>query len=278
MKHHQALSAATLTAGHPALPAALATPVVWRRRMLALGYGLLCHALFLVGIAAMAVGLFFGLQTNLTGISGAGALLLDGALLLQFPLLHSWFLTSDGRALLRRLAPASAGVTLDTTLFAMASSMQLMVVFALWSPLGLGVWQASGALWWLLSAASGVSWLLLVWSLAEAGLGVQSGSAGWTALWSGERPVYPTFPNTGLHALIRHPIYASFALILWTGPVFSLDKLLMAAAWTLYCVRGPRRKEARYRARYGLDYDVYEARTPAFVPTRASLRAMMGWE
>jgi protein-S-isoprenylcysteine O-methyltransferase Ste14 len=49
---------------------------------------------------------------------------------------------------------------------------------------------------------------------------------------------YPPPATRGLHGLVPHPIYLSFVLILWSGPVWTLDKLLMATTWTVYCAVG----------------------------------------
>jgi len=110
-------------------------------------------------------------------------------------------------------------------------------------------------------------WVLLARAMSEAGLGVQTGATGWLAMWRGGRPRYPRgFPEHGLHALCRHPIYASFIVLLWASPHWSLDRLLIAAPLTAYCVYGPKRKEARYRARHGAAYAEYLSRTPALFP------------
>jgi len=223
-------------------------------RLVGLAYGLACHSLFAVAIAAMVGNLYFGMQVGL-GPAGAWAVPWNLLLLAQFPILHSLLLTPRGRRALRRLAPESAASTLDTTLYAMVASAQVLAVFALWAPLAGPTWTLDGLAGLLSIAGFGLGWLVLMWAMAEAGLGVQVGSTGWTALWRGGRPRYPrTFPTRGLHAWMRHPIYAAFGFVLWMGPHWSVDRLLLAIPLTLYCIVGPRLKEARYRARYGPAY------------------------
>ncbi len=236
-------------------------------RGMALGYGAACHGLFGTGIAAMVGNLLGGMQWGPVALGGGLSWAWDGLLLAQFPILHSLLLTRRGSRLLRRLAPADSGATLDTTLFATVASAQVLVLFALWSPLPGPVLHLTGAAAAGMVAGNLLGWALLVRAMAEAGMGVQTGSTGWTALWRGEKPRYPRgFPEEGLHARCRHPIYASFALILWTGPVWSLDRLLLAVPLTAYCILGPRLKEARYRARHGAAYADYASRTPALIP------------
>lgn len=237
-----------------------------RIRLVALSYGVLCHGLFALAITAMVGNLYVGIQAGL-GPRGAVAWLWNLALLAQFPLLHSALLTPRGRALLRRLAPRAVGSTLDTTLYATVAAAQVLAIFALWSPLPHGRWTAPDGLAAVLTTGFALSWLALLKAMAEAGMGVQIGATGWLAIWRQRRPRYPrTFAQTGLHALLRHPIYAAFALVLWTGPHWSVDRLLLAVPLSLYCLFGPRLKEARYRARYGTAYTEHLSRTGLVAP------------
>jgi protein-S-isoprenylcysteine O-methyltransferase Ste14 len=238
-----------------------------RRRAVALGYGLMCHGLFAAAVLAMVANLYFGLQLDWMGWDIQRPWLVNIALVLQFPLLHSLFLTKAGTRALRWVAPGARDGTLDTTLFATLSAVQVGVLFACWVPLGAPVTHAQGPLGWVLSAGFVLGWVLLGLSMREAGLGTQTGATGWTALFRGDRPRYAKgFAQAGLHGLCRHPIYASFVLILWTGPVWSLDRLILALPLTAYCVVGPRLKEARYRARHGAAYVRYSARLPSLIP------------
>ena len=242
-------------------------------RLVGLAYGLVCHGLFAVAIAAMVGNLYCGMQLGL-GPSGTAGLVWNLLLVLQFPILHSALLTPSGRTKLRFFAPSSVGSTLDTTLFATVSSLQTLALFALWSPLPGPTGSAGGPAAVGLTAAYALGWLALLKAMAEAGLGIQTGSTGWTALWRGDRPRYPkTFATTGLHGIVRHPIYAAFAVVLWTGPHWSIDRLVLGIPLTLYCIFGPRFKEARNRARYGKAYDAHLDRTsPRFVPSNVRPR------
>lgn len=238
------------------------------RRTAALALGLTTHLLFVLGTGLMQANLFLGMQLG-WGPEGWAAVPWNGALLLQFVLGHSWLLSAGGRRVLRAFVPAHLGGRLDTTVYAALASVQVGLLFGLWAPLPLPTWTAPGALGVGSTLAFGVSAGLLGLALYEAGLGVQLGFTGWTALWRGDAPRYPRgFPQRGLHGLIRHPIYLGFALLLWLGPVWSVDKLLLAVPLTAYCLLGPRRKEARYRQRHGAAYVAYLARTPAFLPWR----------
>ncbi len=236
------------------------------RRAVALAYGAACHLAFLLGVGAMLLGLHEGLRLGLGPFEGAAAAAANAVLVLQFPLLHSLVLSGPGRRLLGRLAPLGLGRSLSTTTYATFASLQVLATFALWSPSGVVLWEATGALRWGLEVAYALSWLLVMKSMQDAGLAVQMGYLGWTAVARGREPRFGAFPTEGTFRWCRQPIYAAFALTLWTGPVLTPDRLALALVWTAYCVVGPVWKERRYVALYGDAFRAYQARVPFWLP------------
>jgi hypothetical protein len=83
----------------------------------------------------------------------------NAGLILQFPLAHSLFLTGPGGRLLARLIPGPHGVTLATMTYAIIASVQLMALFALWTPSGIVWWRAEGLAFWMLTGTYAASWL-----------------------------------------------------------------------------------------------------------------------
>jgi protein-S-isoprenylcysteine O-methyltransferase Ste14 len=214
----------------------------------------------------MAFALATGLQLGRGPLSGPFAAIADALLVLQFPLVHSFLLSRRGDAVLRRLSPVGHGRTLRISSFALFGSLQLLLTFWAWSPTGV-VWHephgASGAVQWGLFAAA---WTFLVKALWDAGLAVQSGAAGWLALLRGRSVRFGPMPTAGLFARCRQPIYLGFALVLWTAPTWSPDWLSLAAAWSVYCVVGPRLKEARWQRLFGERFVAYRATVPYLLP------------
>ena len=233
---------------------------------IALLYGAACHGIFALAGLAMLVGLYTGLQMGFGRLEGGWAIAANAALALQFPLAHSALLTDRGRHVLARLAPAPHGVTLATTTYATIASLQLLALFTLWSPSGILLWRAEGWAFWAMTAAFAASWGLLTKASFDAGPEVQSGALGWNALARGVRPTFPPMPVTGLFRVVRQPIYVSFALVLWTSPVWTLDLVALATAYTAYCVIAPRWKERRFERLFGAKFDAYRARVPYWLP------------
>lgn len=240
----------------------------WRRRGLALLSGFVCHGTFLVAVSLMFLGLRNGLASGRGPLHGPAAWAANAALALQFPLLHSFLLTDSGRRLLARAFGARHGRTLAPTTYAWSAALQILATFALWSPSGSVWWQPSGPALVAMQALYAAAWLFLGKALLDGGLGLQTGWIGWTALWRDRRVRFPAMPQAGLFALCRQPIYLGFALTLWTGPVWTPDRLLLAAVWSAYCVLGPLRKERRYLRLHGHAFAEYQRRVPYMVPAR----------
>jgi protein-S-isoprenylcysteine O-methyltransferase Ste14 len=241
----------------------------WRQRGVATALGVLNHVLFGAGVGCMIRGLYTGLCSGTGPLHGPVAWLANVALALHFPLLHSYLLTPAGRARLARVVPAGLGRELATTSYATAASLQVLLVFALWSPSGIVWWEPTGALRAAFAAAFAASWLLLAKAMWDAGLGVQSGSLGWLAVARGRQPAYGPLPQSGLFRVCRQPVYLAFALTLWTGPVWTPDHLVVALLWTGYCVLGARVKERRYAMVFGEEFKAYQRRVGFWWPRLA---------
>ncbi|MGL5114513.1 MAG: isoprenylcysteine carboxylmethyltransferase family protein [Beijerinckiaceae bacterium] len=241
---------------------ALSPPPGRRRIALALGMGALCHGIFALSGAAMVTAMFFGMSQSLGSVPWPWALLANSLLLAQFPLGHSLLLTMRGRALLARIVPGVHGHTLSTTTYAIIASVQLLMLFALWTPSGVVWWRAEGVMFWMMCLAYAGAWLLLIKASFDAGPEVQSGSLGWLSLMQNIRPVFPDMPQTGLFRIIRQPIYVAFALTLWTVPVWTPDQLALAISYTAYCLAAPLLKERRFTAIYGERFAAYQRQVP----------------
>ncbi|MBR1135383.1 isoprenylcysteine carboxylmethyltransferase family protein [Bradyrhizobium denitrificans] len=225
--------------------------------------GLVCHALFALAVLAMIGAMFFGMSESFGRVPWPWAIVANTALLLQFPLVHS-LLLGPGRRWLARLG--QHGATLATTHYAVIAALQLLCLFALWTPSGIVWWRAQGGAFVALCLAYATSWLLLIKASWDAGVEVQSGALGWLSLAADRPPRFPDMPERGLFAIIRQPIYLAFALSLWTVPVWTPDQLAVALMLTAYCLLAPRLKERRFAQIYGARFRAYRARVPYILP------------
>lgn len=254
-------------AGLVALTAAALKPPRGRTRIAAaLLLGLMCHSLFAAAVLAMIAAMFVGMSRSFGTLAWPWAAIANAFLILQFPLVHSLLLTRRGEHTLARAVPGPHGTTLATTTYAIVASVQLLALFALWTPSGIVWWRAEGVAFWVVSAAYAASWLLLLKASFDAGAEVQTGALGWMSLLARIRPVFPDMPTRGLFRLIRQPIYVAFALTLWTVPVWTPDQLAVAISFTLYCLLAPRLKEKRFAKRYRDRFRHYREQVPYALP------------
>ncbi len=211
-----------------------------RERIVALVYGACCHIVFVLGVGTMMVAMAFGMSRCWGRLPSPWGGIADGLLLLQFPLAHSFLLSRRGRKVLSRMAPLGLGGKLSTTTYAAIASVQVGLLFLLWTPSGIVWWRAEGP--WLAATLVlyAAAWLLLLKSIVDAGFPLQVGLLGWLAVFRARKPVYPPMPRRGLFRLCRQPIYVAFALT-------TLDRAAggrptsscVASVLTLYCVLGP---------------------------------------
>lgn len=234
--------------------------------------GLACHTIFGLAGLAMVTAMFYGMTATFGSVPWPWAMLANAALILQFPMAHSFFLTRVGNRWLARLVPGEHGQTLATTTYATVASIQLLALFTLWTPSGVVWWQADGTGFFVLCAAYAASWVALSKASFDAGVEVQSGALGWLSLLQNIRPIFPDMPTAGLFRFVRHPIYVGFILTLWTVPVWTPDQLAVALSFTAYCLAAPLLKERRFARLYGERFAAYCAQVPYVLPklTRAT--------
>ena len=245
------------------------------RRTIAVVYGLLCHGLFVTGVGMMIFQMYFGMSRCFGALQAPLSWLANAALLLQFPIAHSFLLSAPGRRLLIRLAPRAFSAKLSATTYVIIASAQVLVLFSFWTPSGVILWQAHGVLLWILTSLYAASWLLLGKAILDAGITLQTGSLGWWAVFWNVKPSYPGMPTRGLFRLCRQPIYLAFTCTVWTVPVWTPDQLFIALALTSYCIIGPLFKEARFTRLFGQKFTDYQKIRPYWLPTsRPLLRAV----
>ena len=238
-----------------------------KRWMIAFLYGLLCHVIFTASVVTMLVAMFFGMSQSFGKIPAPYSYFFNLLLLLQFPIVHSILLSSLGKKYLLYFSPKQYSKTLAPTIFALIASIQLFLLFFCWTPTQVLIWEASGISYYLMCMLYSLSWLLLIWASIDAGAELQSGALGWMSLAQNKPPKFPDLPTFGLFKFIRQPIYASFALTTWTTPNWTLDQLLIAVVFTVYCVIAPIFKERRLEKRFGDKFTDYKSQVPYMVPS-----------
>jgi protein-S-isoprenylcysteine O-methyltransferase Ste14 len=154
-----------------------------------------------------------------------------------FALHHSVLARAGAKARLTRLVPAE----LERTTYVWVASLLFFLVVLAWQPVPGVVYQVDGWPRWILYAvqAAGVVLTLLAGSAIDPRelTGVQQA-------WTYGRP--PTsddaspvadpepFVARGAYALVRHPIYLGWFLMVWPTPLMTGGRLTFAAVTSFY--------------------------------------------
>ena len=93
----------------------------------------------------MIAAMFFGMSRSLGRVPPPWDGVANALLLGQFPLLHSLLLSRRGSRMLRWLAPSAVAAPLATTSYVIVASVQVFLLFALWTPSGKPGFGRSGA-------------------------------------------------------------------------------------------------------------------------------------
>lgn len=230
-------------------------------------FGVVSYALFLVSFL-YAIGFVggFGVPTTIDGIpagSVAAAIAIDALLLMVFALQHSVMARPWFKAIVTRVVPAAA----ERSLYVLASSAALLLLFWLWRPIGGTVWHVADpigrAVAYGVFAAGWLTVLVTTFLIDHFDL------FGLRQVWlhlRGRPYVHPRFRTPGLYRHVRHPLYVGWFLAFWATPTMTLTHLFFAVTTTAYILVAIRYEERDLEAAHGPAYAEYRRTVPMFVP------------
>ncbi len=162
-----------------------------------------------------------------------------------------------------RIVPPQA----ERSVYVLAASLTLMVLFLLWRPIDGMLWDVRGtALELPLWAAFGAGWLMVLLStfllnhfelfgLQQAWLHMRGREAAAQQL---RQPLF--------YKWIAHPLYTGFFLAFWAIPAMSYGHLLLAGGMSVYMLVGIRYEERDLVGHYGDDYVQYRSGVGMLTP------------
>jgi protein-S-isoprenylcysteine O-methyltransferase Ste14 len=193
-----------------------------------------------------------------------GALALDGALCLAFFVQHSVMVRPWFRDRLKRIVPAYT----HGAIYTVASGVVLLVLVVAWQESSKLLLDVTGPMRWVLRglvfAAVGV-FVSAVRSLGHFdAFGVNAALAGAGGTAAAPEPL----TVRGAYRWVRHPLYLTMLMVLWSFPTLTLDRLLFNASWTVWVVFGTMLEERDLAAAFGDPYRNYQSRVPMLIPWR----------
>jgi protein-S-isoprenylcysteine O-methyltransferase Ste14 len=191
------------------------------------------------------------------------ALVIDLALIALFGVQHSVM----ARPGFKRAWTAIVPKAVERSVFVLASSIALIVMFLFWHPIPPLIWDAKSAvLRDVLWAVFALGWLLV---LISTFLINHFELFGLQQAWlhgSGRAEPAPRLREPSLYKVVRHPMMGGFFLALWAIPTMSAGHLLLAAGLSAYILIALRYEERDLVGVFGADYEDYRGRVGMLVP------------
>lgn len=248
----------------PADPAG-ASPLPKRLAIFTLG--LVAYAAFFAAIL-YAIGFVANVVVPKSIDSGTpsplwSALAINASLLMLFVVQHTVMARPAFKRWWTRIVPSSG----ERSIFVLAASASLMLLFWQWRPLPDVIWDVQlPAARWTLFSLSMLGWAIVFASSFMVSHWDLFGLRQVTHELVG-RPCQPLgFRIVGLYKLVRHPLMLGFIIAFWSTPTMTVGHLFFAGMVTAYILVGTTIEERDLVAAFGDRYLDYRRRVPGLIP------------
>ncbi len=197
-------------------------------------------------------------------LSLPAALTLDAVLCLVFFLQHSGMVRRSFQGWLGSIAPSQY----RGAVYAIASGLVLLILLLFWQRTEMVVLSVQGPLRWVFHLALLASLVGFIWSSRSLGefdaLGIQPVLARAKGMQADEMPL----TIHGAYRWVRHPIYTSSLLLIWSQPDLTYDRILFNLSWTGWIIIGSILEERDLVEHFGHAYRSYQRKVPMLIPWR----------
>ncbi|HVI05065.1 MAG TPA: isoprenylcysteine carboxylmethyltransferase family protein [Sphingomicrobium sp.] len=195
-------------------------------------------------------------------IAPVGAAVIDLVLIALFGFQHSLMARQEFKRQWTRIVP----VQIERSVYVLAASAMLMVMFLFWHPIDQAVWSMTGIgveLIWILFWIGWATVLLSTFLLNHFELfGLQQT---WFYL-RGREAELPKLREPLFYKYVRHPLYLGFLLAFWATPRMTLGHLVLAAGISIYILIAIRLEEHDLISLFGKDYELYREKVGMLMP------------
>jgi protein-S-isoprenylcysteine O-methyltransferase Ste14 len=192
----------------------------------------------------------------------AATLCWDASLLLLFFLQHSGMVRRGLRARLARFIPPWS----YPAVYCIASSIVLATVVVFWQPTGRHLLVCEGLTLQIVNGVALFAVAFFFWgAVALRGFDPFGLSPIRAHLRDQDEP-RPTFVVNGPYRWVRHPLYFSILLLVWSSPDLTLDRLLANTLWTAWISIATRWEERDLESDFGDAYRQYQKSVHMLIP------------
>lgn len=237
-------------------------------RAFTLVLAIVCYAIFFATFLYLIVfvgDLSFGGRTVDVGPESppAVAAAIDVALIALFGVQHSVMARPGFKASWTRIVPPQ----LERSVFVLAASLALIILFMFWRPIDTVVWNVTSPL--LSDLIWVVFWLGWATVLLSTFLINHFELFGLQQAWfnmRGRQAAKPELRQPFLYRWVAHPLYSGFFMAFWAAPEMTAGHLLLAIGMSAYMLIGIRYEERDMADVFGDEYRRYRSGIGGLVP------------
>jgi len=198
------------------------------------------------------------------GMGDIQVLIFDAFLCLLFFTQHSLMARKPFRQRLSRFLP----VQYTGALYAVASGIAVLALVVFWQESAYTLLSPQGLIRWFFRAAFIVAIGGLVWTIWALGLFVNFRLQPMVDDLRDKQSVPRLVTDRGPYRWIRHPLYLSSLLMIWSNPDLTLDRLLFNLLFSVWVIVAILLEERGLVATYGEAYRNYQREVPILIPWR----------
>jgi len=197
------------------------------------------------------------------GLDAFSALLINSGLILLFGIQHSVMARASFKSWLTRFINPLA----ERSVYIIASSIVLMLMFWFWQPLPGLLWDfSSSSAAYLMYGLGTLALALVIWATMSIGAREFLGISDAMAALTGRATRRAEFITPQPYRIVRHPMQLGALIFVWATPLMSTSHLMFASAMTLYIIIGLYFEERALIGEYGEKYREYKQQVPALIP------------
>ena len=237
------------------------------KRFSMFAYGFLCYAVFFATFL-YAIGFIGNLivPKSIDSVPEAPlgtALFINVLLLGVFAIQHSLMARPAFKRWWTRIVHPAA----ERSTYVLFSSLALILLFALWEPMGGVIWSIdSQAGQWLAYGAYAFGWLLVLFSTYAINHFDLFGLRQTWAYFRGREPEPLEFVQPWIYRVVRHPLYVGWFFVMWATPTMTVAHLVFALATSVYMLIGIQLEENDLADAHP-EYGEYKNRVPMLIPS-----------